>query len=624
MDLDPGRYIERYIEKVSLATGEVLPEPILPKQLLVQNHRDYHVVDVYARFLMSKLVDLTGNPDLVTRGMKAVRGLGQKALDAVGALAGRETSTSLGKALLGLKEKEYYFRFKKERHTKAEVTAEIERLRGEAAAQLARARTGPGGKLAVRILLTGGTGFVGKEILWQAAHDDEVAEVVTLIRAKEVRDRKTKQVVKVLTPAERGADLLKEVWLDDHPNRGKLRFVDGDIERPALGLAEEERARLRTTITHVIHCAASVAFDDPYEESFRANVLGSQNALETSLDLQRAPGSPFVAHLSIETAYIHGRQTREPAREDEVTFPRNFYNNYYELTKAMASIETDRFMLEKGLRVVQLCPAIVIGEYRTGNNRGDTKVVNAPVNLFGRAREALVVGTAKGGLTDRSKAWMIAKLALVFPGDATAELNLVTVDRVVLGILAATKTERAIGERVHLATDNRVTGDVMLRTIQEELGVDVTLAEPTIHRNVTLPVLTSVLNRLEQPKLAGALGMLSSIFGGYSEWGQPVHVVENDVKVLSLPLPRPNTHWAFRMLCRHNRFVQEFGKVKDAAELSRRERVWRDFVQDLERRTGKHAGALTAAEFRKAMDEEVDPIRFERRKRKPAATEPAP
>ena len=68
-----------------------------------------------------------------------------------------------------------------------------------------------------------------------------------------------------------------------------------------------------------------------------------------------------------------------------------------------------------GLRVVQLCPAIVIGESRAGNNRGDTKVVNAPVNLFGRANEAL--RGLHGSWVDRSKGSMLAKMANVFPGD---------------------------------------------------------------------------------------------------------------------------------------------------------------------------------------------------------------
>ena len=51
-EMDPGKYIE----KVSLVTGEVLDQPIQPRQLLVHNHRDYHVVDVHARHMMSRVV----------------------------------------------------------------------------------------------------------------------------------------------------------------------------------------------------------------------------------------------------------------------------------------------------------------------------------------------------------------------------------------------------------------------------------------------------------------------------------------------------------------------------------------------------------------------------------------
>ena len=102
--------------------------------------------------------------------------------------------------------------------------------------------------------------------------------------------------------------------------------------------------------------------------------------------MQRTPGSPFVSHVAIETSYIHGRKKRSIAQESALVFPRHFYNNFYELTKAMASIETDRYLVEEGLRVAQLLPSIVIGDSRTGNNRGDTKVVNAPINAFGRAK----------------------------------------------------------------------------------------------------------------------------------------------------------------------------------------------------------------------------------------------
>lgn len=599
-EFDPSRYIER----VSLTTGEVLDGAILPKHLLVRHHRDYHVVDIYTRFLMSKLVHETKDPDQVRKRMKRLRELGHKAVGVIAKVTGIQDSSRLAKILFGLKKKEYFFRFRRPHLSRDEIARRIGRLREEARARLS-IRKG------IRILLTGGTGFVGKEVLWQAAHDPAIEEVVVVIRPKAVRDRKTQQVVKVLSASDRGAALLQELWLDDHPARAKFRFIDGDVERHALGISELDRARLKRTITHVIHSAASVSFDDPYEASFRANVLGTLNALEFSLDLQKAEGSPFVAHVGIETAYIHGRQTHEPAREDDVVFPRNFYNNYYELTKAMGSIETERFMLEKGLRVVQLCPSIVIGEERTGNNRGDTKVVNAPVNAFGRARQAL---SMKGkSLSERCKIGIAARLASVFPGDPMAELNLITVDRVVAGILAATKTADAVGERIHIATDRRITSARMRDIVKEELAISIRLREPTIHRNVLLPLITRILRGMKQGKLADALEKMGHIFGGYAEWGQPVHEVGKDVRVLGLSEKRPDAERAFRMLCRHNRYVQNFGQVRDEMEISRRERVWRDFVHALEDRTGKAAGAIPPDEFEEAVRASIDLETFEPR-----------
>src|SRR5688500_14785182 len=144
----------------------------------------------------------------------------------------------------------------------------------------------------------------------------------------------------------------------------------------------------------------------------------------------------------------------------------------------MASIETDRYLIEKGLRVTQLLPSIVIGDSRTGNNRGDTKVVNAPINAFGRAKEATdrPGGDPMARLRTRAVAWV----ASGFPGDHTAEINLVPVNRVVAGILAALTVPEAIGHRIHLATDNRIRTEDMIRIVREELGANVRLSDPTL------------------------------------------------------------------------------------------------------------------------------------------------
>src|SRR5207247_626702 len=142
----------------------------------------------------------------------------------------------------------------------------------------------------------------------------------------------------------------------------------------------------------------------------------------------------------------------------------------------------DRFMIEEGLRVAQLLPSIVIGHSRTGNNRGDTKVVNAPINAFGRSREG--IERAGHDPVAQVKARAVALLAGRFPGDPSAELNLVPVDRVASGILAGLSVPEAIGNRIHLATDNRIRSEEMVRITREELGVNVRLTDPTVYRNL--------------------------------------------------------------------------------------------------------------------------------------------
>jgi hypothetical protein len=127
-----------------------------------------------------------------------------------------------------------------------------------------------------------------------------------------------------------------------------------------------------------------------------------------------------------------------------------------------------------------------------------------------------------------------------------------------------------------------------------------------VHRNLTLPVVTAVLERLNEPKLANALNKLGTIFGGYSEWGQPIHDVGNDVRILGLSIRRPNTEHAFRMLCRHNKYVQEFGKVRDADEVSRREKVWEEALSAIEQQTGHEVGAVKPAVFRTLLAERID------------------
>jgi nucleoside-diphosphate-sugar epimerase len=597
----------RYIVKVDRATGEPLPGPIEPADLLVHAHRDHHPVEIAAQFLASRFIQVTGNERLVKRGLKAAEAIGSRVGRTVGELTGNPEDERSVKRLLGVTARDYVYRFREPTHLgEKEIKARVLELQRQARARL----QGLGRRPRLRVLLTGATGFLGKELLAQAAASPHVAEVVSVVRKEAIRDRRTKRVVKVLSARERGAQLLRRLHVSGKAAR-KFRFVEGDVEKPGFGIDAAEISRLKRALTHVVHCAASVSFDDTYESSFRANVLGCRNALEFSKALQATPGSRFVAHVAIETSYIHGRRKRSIAQEDALVFPRHFYNNYYELTKAMASIETDRAMVEDGLRVTQLLPSIVIGHSRTGNNRGDTKVLNAPINAFGRAKEAL--GSLGGEWADRARAWLVAKVATTFPADRSAEINLVSVDRVAAGILASLATPEAIGARIHLATDNRIRSEEICRITEEELEVSVRMVDPTLTRNLTLPLAKELLLALGEPRLASVLERLGTIFGVYGEWGQPIHDVGNDVRLLGLPIRRPDTLATFRMLCRHNKYVQEFGQVRDPDEIARRERLWENAIDEVEYETGRQVASMRPREFRRLLSERIDLRTFRER-----------
>jgi nucleoside-diphosphate-sugar epimerase len=592
--------LSRYIAKVDRATGAELPDEIEPGELLVHAHRDHHPVEIAAQFVASRLIQVTGNEALVQKGLKTLDRLGGRVAKTAADFSGDPRDEGRVKRMLGVSARDTVFRFRETTHlTETQVKARIRSLQKEAQAGLAALGRRP----RLRILLTGATGFLGKEILVQAAKHPHVEEVVAVVRPETIRDRKTRRVLRVLAPRQRGAQLLKRLGLRGEAAQ-RFRFIKGDIEEPGFGISSAELKRLRKSLTHVVHCAASVAFDDPYDRSFRANVLGCRNALAFSKAMQSARGSRFVAHVAIETSYIHGRRKRSIAQEDALVFPRHFYNNYYELTKAMASIETDRALVEDGLRVTQLLPSIVIGHSRTGNNRGDTKVVNAPVNAFGRAKEAMAALGEEW--QDRARGWLVGLIATTFPADRSAELNLVPVDRVAAGILASLATPEAIGARIHLATDNRIRSEEVVRITREEIGVNVRMADPTLTRNLTLPLVKAVLLAMGEPKLANVLEKLGTIFGVYGEWGQPIHDVGNDVRILGLPIRRPETSAAFRMLCRHNRYVQAYGQVRDADEIARRERLWEEAIEEIEFESGRQVTSMRSAEFRRLLGQRIE------------------
>lgn len=202
------------------------------------------------------------------------------------------------------------------------------------------------------VLLTGATGFVGREILSRFLERDS-RRIYALVRADN----------------------------DDHaagrlPAHERLTAVAGDIERRGLGLADGTRERVREEVTNVVHCAASVSFDLPLDESRTVNVEGTRNVLELARSCTRLERFSYVS-----TAYVAG----EPGgifREEDLAVGQRF-RNPYERSKFEAEVALRRE--GAGLPLQILRPSIVVGDSATGRTTS-FNVLYGPLKALARGR----------------------------------------------------------------------------------------------------------------------------------------------------------------------------------------------------------------------------------------------
>jgi fatty acyl-CoA reductase len=138
------------------------------------------------------------------------------------------------------------------------------------------------------ILVTGATGFIGKAVLAKILALECFGTVLVLVRAADASAAQGRLLGEVVEsealaglPA---AELLAE---------GRLRAVAGNVEDGGPG-AEPAWGEVET----VIHCAASVSFEDPLDEIMKLNAQGPARLLAS---LRAAGADPHFVHVS--TAY---------------------------------------------------------------------------------------------------------------------------------------------------------------------------------------------------------------------------------------------------------------------------------------------------------------------------------
>jgi len=214
-------------------------------------------------------------------------------------------------------------------------------------------------------LLTGGTGFLGGEVLVRLLERDD-APVYVLVRAgsDEEADARLRALVSSLVGE-------SESWSD------RVIAVRGDVTQAWLGMGSDRRDWLAERTDRVIHCAASVSFTLGLEESREINVTGTRRVVELARLCARRGGLASFVHVS--TAYVAGNYGGTFAEADLDL--RQEFRNAYEQSK----FEAERVVRERGwdLPAQIMRPSIVVGDSATGWTPA-FNVLYGPMKAFSR------------------------------------------------------------------------------------------------------------------------------------------------------------------------------------------------------------------------------------------------
>jgi thioester reductase-like protein/enoyl-[acyl-carrier-protein] reductase (NADH) len=268
---------------------------------------------------------------------------------------------------------------------------------------------------AMRYVVTGGTGFIGRRMVSQLlAHGDD-AEVWVLVRRGS------------LSQFER----LSTAWGE------RAKPLVGDLTSPDLGLTDEAVAQLGA-VDHVVHCAAIYDITAAEDVQRAANVEGTRAVIDLALRLDAT--LHHVSSIAVAGTY-RGEYT-----EDDFDVAQDLPTPYHQ-TKFEAELLVRS---TPGLRYRVYRPAVVVGDSRTG----EMDKVDGPYYFFG----------------------ILAKLAtlpsltpMVLPD--TGRTNIVPVDFVVEALVHIMHTSDRDGQTFHLTSPKTIGLRGIYRAVAKAAGL---------------------------------------------------------------------------------------------------------------------------------------------------------
>ena len=212
-------------------------------------------------------------------------------------------------------------------------------------------------------VISGATGFLGRELVLHLLASDPSAHLTLLVRGRDEAQAQARGLA-LLASRLQGAALADAT--------ARVEVLRADLEQERLGLTTRGHDELVARTVGVIHGAASVTFSLPLEQARAINVDGTRRMLDLARHAR--------AHLDyIGTAYVAGER-EGLILETELERGQTFRNTY-ERTKC----EAERLVHARGSEqaVTVYRPSIIVGDSRTGRT-SSFKVLYWPLKLFAR------------------------------------------------------------------------------------------------------------------------------------------------------------------------------------------------------------------------------------------------
>ncbi|XP_034488536.1 fatty acyl-CoA reductase wat-like [Drosophila innubila] len=139
------------------------------------------------------------------------------------------------------------------------------------------------------VFITGGSGFLGRVIIEKLLRSTEVNRIYVLLRPKKgvsIKDR----------IASWSTDPVFSELLKSKPKYSdQIVAIEGDCGFPDLGISVEDRKLLVGQVQIVLHCAATVRFDEPLNVALDINTRGTLLVVQLAKEMRRLEA---IVHVS--------------------------------------------------------------------------------------------------------------------------------------------------------------------------------------------------------------------------------------------------------------------------------------------------------------------------------------